>query len=133
MIKINIKSKNTTLTDPLKEYANQKLSDLDKFINKSENFSMDLELSRTTKHHHRGPEVFYAEANLQVSRNKVLRAESYNADLRSAIDEVKDVLEKELKGFKGKRKRKFEKGARILKAMTHLSSLLRPRIRRRGK
>lgn len=93
-MRIIIKTTNLDLTAPLKEYAEEKIGSLSRFLKSFEKegaVKAVVELGRTTKHHHKG-EVFRAEINLSLGINKVLRAEAESRDIRLAIDEVKKKL-----------------------------------------
>ena len=59
-----------------------------------------VEIGKPSKHHRSG-KVFYAEANLKMG-GKLLRATCQHEDLRNAIVEVKDELQRQIKKFKGK-------------------------------
>ena len=53
-----------------------------------------------TQHHRKG-DVFYAEVTLEIP-GKPMRATFTGPDIRLAIDEVKEKLEKELRRYKDK-------------------------------
>lgn len=100
-MKINTRAKYLDLTPPINQYLEQKIGSLARFI---KSFDKDgvaeiwLEISRTTKHHRRG-KVFRAEADLRLP-GKILRVESENCDIRVAIDQIKDKLQREIKKYK---------------------------------
>lgn len=123
-MRIEIKTKNIPLTDDIVEYAKKKLGDLDKFAqDEVKEFQADLELSKPSFHHRKGPEAFYAEMNLQLPGKKLLRSEAYANDLRAAIDEVKEEFERELKKYKGKKLNRIQKATRILRRLIHSSEI----------
>ena len=98
---INIK-KNLDLTPPLRVYIEEKLAPLAKFIKKFDETGeaeLWLELSRTTRHHGKGGEVFLAAADLRLPK-KILRAEEYADDIRKAIDQARDTLHMEIEKYK---------------------------------
>ena len=102
-MRILIKGTKLDLTEPLKVYIEEKLSGLAKFLKRWDDMGsvlLKIEVARTSKHHKKG-EVYYAEATLDIPHG-VLRAESYHSDARSAINEVKKTLEKEIKKYKEK-------------------------------
>lgn len=118
-MRIEIKTKNITLTPDIAEYVRKKLSALDKFNKgESQEFQADLELSKPSMHHRKG-QVFYAELNLQLPGKKLLRSEAYSGDLRSAVDEVKEEFERELKQYKERRREDAEKFGRESKSSIH--------------
>lgn len=100
-MKINIR-KNLDLTPSLSIYIDQKLAPLAKFIKKFDETGeaeLWLELSRTTRHHGKGGEVFLAVVDLRLP-GKILRAEEYAEDVRKAIDRAKDTLRLEIEKYK---------------------------------
>lgn len=107
---INIK-KNLDLTLALRIYVEKKLAPLAKFIKKFDETGeaeLWLELSRTTRHHGKGGEVFLAVADLRLPR-KILRAEEYADDIRKAIDQARGTLYVEIEKYKT-RLEKSERG-----------------------
>ena len=101
-MKINIKASNLDLTPALNEYLEEKIGSLSKFLKKYEmegEVLAQVEVARTTKHHHQG-DVFRAEVNLTLPK-KVLRGVAEKEDIRTAIDEVKSELQREIVKYKG--------------------------------
>ncbi len=99
-MKINIKA-NLDLTPSLGTYIERKLSPLAKLVKQFDETGeaeIWLELSRTTRHHHKG-EVFLAAADLRLP-HKILRAEENAEDVRRAIDQARDVLKLEIDKYK---------------------------------
>ena len=74
---------------------------LEKLIHKS-TATVLVEVGKPSKRHKSGP-IFYAEANLKID-GKLLRAEATHADLRTAIDKVRDELHIQIKKFKERKK-----------------------------
>ena len=100
-MKIDIKATNLDLTEVLKEYVEEKIGALAKFLKRWDPEGVVeawVEIGRTTKHHHKG-NVFRAEADLRVP-GKVLRAEDEDFDIRVAVDRVRDKLKREVKKYK---------------------------------
>lgn len=94
-MKINLKTKNFSLTSSIKNYLEQRLNSLGKFLPIDESIFADVDLSKTTKHHKKG-DIFRAEVNLKVP-GRLIRASAIEWDLRIAIDRVRDDLQKEIK------------------------------------
>ena len=110
-MKINIK-KNLDLTPALRDYMDEKLLPLAKFIKKYDatgEAELWLELSRTSQHHGKGEEVFLAVADLRLPK-KILRAEEYADDIRKAIDQARNALHMEIEKYKT-RIEKAERGS----------------------
>lgn len=112
-MKINLKTKNFSLTPSIKIYLEEKLNSLDKFLPSDESISADVELSKTTKHHQKG-DVFRAEINLSMP-GRLIRAAVEQWDLRVAIDKMRDGLQREIKSGKEKNISLYKKGARLFK------------------
>src|SRR3989344_5475298 len=99
-MKIDISTKNITLDEPLKVFIEDKIGGLDHLIGNSDGQAR-VEIGMPSKHHRSG-DVFSAEANLNLG-GKLLRATCSHEDLRSAIVDVKDELQVQIKKFKEKR------------------------------
>ena len=98
---INIKATQVDLTPALKEYVEEKIGSLAKFLKRWEKeapIEAWVEVARTSNHHHKG-EVFRAEGDIKVS-GQVFRATEEDADLRVAIDRVRDKLQAEIVKYK---------------------------------
>ena len=101
-MKIIISTKNISLDDALDVFVQQKIGGLGKFISDSDNLiEVRIEIGRPSKHHRSG-RIFYAEANLKMG-GKLLRATCQHEDLRNAIVDVKNELQKQISKFKEKR------------------------------
>ena len=122
---IIIKGTNLELHNDLKEYVNEKIGGLKKFI---ENENMDsssvvvrVELARTTRHHQHG-DIYKAEVNLQLPK-KMIRSADESDDIYKSIDKVKDELREMINSYKDEKITKTRRGARIIKKLSHLSPL----------
>ncbi len=101
-MKTTIKATGIDLTVPLKEYVEEKIGALEKFVKRWDvegGVEVWVEVGRTTRHHKKG-DVFRAEADLRLPK-KVLRAEDEDFDIRVAVDRVRDKLEREINKYKG--------------------------------
>lgn len=114
-MRINLKTKNFSLTPSIKNYLEEKLNSLNKFLPSNGNAYADIELSKTTKHHQKG-DIFRAEVNLSVPE-RLIRADAEEWDLRVAIDKVKDELQREIKSNKERNISLYKKGARLFKKL----------------
>lgn len=100
-MKINVKVSGFDLTPSLSVYIEDKLGSLSKLIKRFDEEGVAelwLDLSRTTRHHHKG-KVFRAEADLRLPK-KILRAQKEAGDIRAAIDMLKDMLHLEINKYK---------------------------------
>ncbi len=138
-MKINIKSTNLELTPAIKEYIDEKIGGLEKFIQGIKDEQDFLEEGRSpietwvevekTASHQKG-KIFRAECQIKIA-GKSLRSESIQEDLHLAIDEVKDELQRDIKRFKETRFSRYKKAARRFKKRISIHPLAR--IRRRKK
>ena len=116
-MKIIIKTTNLELTPAINEYIEEKIGSLDKFLNKKlekeSEIKIEVEIARTTKHHKSG-DVYYAEANIHLP-GKILRAEHSDWDIRVAVDKIKDILQQEIKKYKGTKLETLKKAAAKLR------------------
>lgn len=99
-MKIDIFAKQIELNGALEEFIQEKIGSLDKYVG-DENPSVRVEISRPSKHHRSG-DIFYAEANLKMG-GQLIRATAQHADLHTAITEVRDELQAQIKKLKDKK------------------------------
>ena len=89
------------LTAPLREYVEEKIGKLSKFLESLEKDGeayIRVEVARRSHHHIHG-EVYRAEGNLRFPGG-MLRAEHSAEDARIAIDKVRDKLQREIRKYK---------------------------------
>lgn len=94
-----IKGTQIELNETMQEIVEGKLKSLDRYEPRI--ISIEVEVGITTKHHQRGA-IYFAEANVKIP-GSLLRARHTATDLYSALDRVREVLQRELKSKKGKR------------------------------
>jgi putative sigma-54 modulation protein len=94
---ISIKATHLDLTPSIKEYVEEKVGHLGKFIVAQE---AKVELARDA-HHHSGL-VFRAEVNL-VLGGKLMRADAFAEDIYAAVDLVIPKLKEQIAKFKDKK------------------------------
>ena len=113
-MKIIIKTKNIKLNRALKDYIEEKLNSLEKFLKTFQKkiyynhffgkgkprIEAWVEIGKESLHHQKGP-VFRAEVQMRFP-GRSLRAEAVSKNLREAITEVKDELQREFKQYKEK-------------------------------
>ncbi len=122
-MKIIIKTTNIELTPTIDKYIDDKIGSIDKFLDGMDRNIIEarVEIGKTTKHHQKG-DVFRAEVNLGMP-GRLLRSVAHEADLRTAIDRVKEEIQGEVKKYRGKQKVRARKGARRAKNLMRLSPL----------
>jgi ribosomal subunit interface protein len=94
--------KTLDVTPALEVYIEKKLAPLGKFLKSFEQsgeLELWLEVSRTSVHHNKGEEVFMAAADLPLPK-KALHAESSAANIREAIDGLRQMLQIEIEKYK---------------------------------
>lgn len=126
-MKVVIKTKDIKLDRALEDFVERKINDLEKFASvfQGEEYFNGyygrgkprveawVEIGRTTLHHKKGP-YFYAECQMHLP-GRSLRATASLPDLRLAICEVKDELQRQLKQYKEKAIAKRKRGQRVFK------------------
>ena len=115
----NVKAFGIELTESIKNYALNKMVRIRKLLSDHNNFHAEIELAKTTAHHHKG-EVFRAEINMS-GVGELYRAEASADDLYAAIDLAKDELVQEIKGRRMRKESLFRKGSRIAKRLLRIS------------
>lgn len=104
-MKFHIKTTNLDLTPSLENYLKNKFSVFERLLKKIDKegaVEVWTEMSRVSRHHRKG-EVFRAETDIRLP-GKILRAEAIAPDIRSAIDELKDELKKQINKYRAKQK-----------------------------
>ena len=115
---INIKYTNLDSTPAIEKYIVDKISLLEKFIKRLDEKTASqaqVEIARSTKHHQKG-DVYHVECNLKLP-GKLLRAETENWDVRLGIDEVKDILDLEIKKYLEKFRPQDSRGQKQLREL----------------
>jgi len=147
-MKIIIKTKNIELTTALKNFVEERINSLEKIFksiynNKYYNHFFGkgkprveawVEVGKETLHHRKGP-FFWAECQLKFPKRSI-RSTARAKNLKLAISEVRDELQRELKEYKEKRLDVAKRGARTfkkeLKVSPHARFYRKGRIREEG-
>ncbi len=86
------------MTDSLREYLDAKIvrpvEKLLKRVDSGDAVMLDVEVARTTQHHHKG-EVYRASATVTF-RGKTIRASAEDSDIHAACDTLEDELKREI-------------------------------------
>ena len=113
-MKINIKTTNIDLTEALSDYVDQKMRQMEKFIQVDDDSVLcDVEIGTTTKHHQSG-KIFRAEINLCMA-GKDFRAVSEKEDLYVAINDAKEEIIEIIKTSKTKQRTRLRRGSEKIK------------------
>jgi len=106
---ISIKGTHVDMTPSLKEYVEEKIGNLDKFI-----FVEEAAVEIARDQHHQSGLVFRGEVNLFMG-GKVMRAEARAEDAYAAIDLLIPKLKEQIGKFKDKKTTLQRRGARSAK------------------
>jgi len=139
-MRIIIKTTNIKLTESLKRFIEEKIGGLEKFLEdilkkidifdgKKPRAECFVEIGKPSRHHRKG-DVFYAEAQIPLPGDGV-RSEAEREDLREAIYEVKDELQRLLKKYKRSQVARQKRTQRRVKKDIKLSK--RARFYRKGR
>jgi len=101
-MKIIVQATNFKLVEALSDFIDGKMGDLERSLGRADSESVEarVEVGKPSGHHKKG-DVFYAEVNLKMP-GRLLRATSESWDLRIAITEVKDELQRQIRKYKEK-------------------------------
>jgi len=130
-MRIIIKATNIKLTKSLRDFIEEKIGELEKFLEdilkkidifngKEPRAEVYVEIGKPSRHHRKG-EVFYAEAQIPLP-GKGVRSEACREDLMMAIVEVKDELQRLLKKYKRTQKAQQMRTQRRIKKDIKLST-----------
>ena len=100
-MRINIKATKIELTQEIKDYVQEKMDMLEKYLGDIQVLHCDVEVGMSVGGQNKG-KIYRAEANLEVLGN-LLRVEKTEKELFKAIDKVKDHLTRSIKRYKEKR------------------------------
>lgn len=122
-MRIIIKTTNIKLTAGIEDYVQEKIGSIDKFLDNMDRNVIEarVEIGKITRGQQKG-DIFRAEVNLSLP-GRLLRAEAEEMNLRTAIDRVKEEIQREVKKYRGKKEAKFKRGARRAKRLIRLSPL----------
>jgi putative sigma-54 modulation protein len=109
---INIKATGIELTPAIEDYAQKKVSALDKYLKNPESHIARVEIGRTTRHHKEGA-IFRAE--IHISGGIDIYAAREAEDLYAAIDMMEAEAARELQSTKGKRFKLLRRGQKAFK------------------
>ncbi len=104
---INIVAKSMELTPAIKQYAEEKMLSLEKYMDSIRH--IDIEVGMASGSHHKG-DIFECKANVQIGGETIM-VEREAEDLYKAIDKVKDHLREEISQWKKKMEERGHEGA----------------------
>lgn len=125
---VDIKTKNISLNQSLRNFCERVIGELEKYGNIFELESANgmrttvggwMEIGKTTRHHRKGP-YFRAECQIFLP-GKTLRAEAEARYLREAVTQVKDEMQRQMKQYKNKTFAQQKRGKREIKKNLNLA------------
>ena len=137
-MKVVVQGVNVSITPSLRQYVDGKLiRTVEKLLSRHPSYeatTLGLELVRETRHHKKG-NVWRATANLRLPGKRFSQRASAE-DIHAAVDELEDILKRELTKYKERSRSREFRGARQAKKDLHLSRSARlyrnGRIRNEG-
>lgn len=103
-MQLTIKGRNMEITDRLRTYVDKKIGKLGRFLPDTAEARVDLAEEASQKSSQRQ----VAQVTVR-SNGTLLRAEERSNDIFAAIDAVTEKLHRQIKRYKGKRRRKLER------------------------
>ncbi|MFA5185612.1 MAG: ribosome-associated translation inhibitor RaiA [Patescibacteria group bacterium] len=100
---INIRAVGMELTPAIREYVEEKMTSVEKFIDGI--LIMDVDIGLDTQHHNKG-EIYSCSVTVQLPGD-VIKVEKTEKNLYKAIDKVKDHLRESV--IKAKEKKRDER------------------------
>jgi putative sigma-54 modulation protein len=99
-VRLQVKGRNVTVSDSLKDYALEKLAKLEKHLNETARLELELQVEKN-------PSIAdnqVAEATIWT-KGPVLRARESSHDMRASIDLLVEKLERQARRYRDKRRR----------------------------
>ncbi len=103
-MQIKIKASKIELSPNIRDYIQEKMDMLEKYLGSVKATNCDVEIERALTGQNKG-KVFRAELNLSVP-GELLRVEKTEKDIYKAIDKVKDHMTRSIRRYKEKRRDK---------------------------
>ncbi len=116
-MQLQIKARNTEVSEAIRRYAEEKLAKLDRHLNDSPRIELELAVERNPSI----AESQIAEATVWT-QGPVLRARESATDMRASIDQLVDKLTRQVKRYSDKRKRRQRPGLGAAEAALALSA-----------
>lgn len=137
-MKLVVKGMNLSITPSLRRYVDGKLvRSVEKLLGRSPAYGslvLELEFVKSTEHHRKG-NVWEAIANLQLPGHQLWQKASAE-EMHAAIDDLEEILKREIKKYKERSRSREFRGARQAKKDLHLDRSARlyrkGRIREEG-
>jgi putative sigma-54 modulation protein len=105
---VTVRTHHLEITDALKEYAQEKIGKLTKYMDSIQDFSVELDVIDASDEDHRQ----HAHGIVWCA-GKIFRGEASSPDMYASIDQLYDKLEVQLRRYKDKQKDKSKRGESI--------------------
>lgn len=131
-MKTILKTKNTSLTNAMRLYIEEKISNhAEKVAGKqyASDMMLAIEVGRSTQHHRKGV-VWEAKATIQWSK-ELLRAKTVGESFQEVVDFLREELVREIKKSKEKEGAEQRRGARRAKKNATIAKVARFHKKRR--
>ncbi|MEX2464325.1 MAG: ribosome-associated translation inhibitor RaiA [Gaiellaceae bacterium] len=122
-MRLQVKGRNVTVSDSLKDYAIEKLAKLEKHLNDAARLELELQVEKNPSI----AENQVAEATIWT-KGPVLRARESSQDMRASIDLLVEKLERQARRYRDKRKRGPSRVMRQLDSRPVIADSEEPRI-----
>jgi putative sigma-54 modulation protein len=106
---INIHARAIELTPAIKDYVEEKMRSLAKYLDSIEH--IDVEVGRAEGRHHKEDKAFGCHATVKIG-GEVIKIEREAEELHKAIDKVKDHLRVEISDWKKRQQERSKTGNR---------------------
>ncbi len=110
-MQIKIKASKIDLSPSIKDYIQEKMDMLEKYLGSVTATHCEVEIARELTGQHKG-KVFRAELNLTLP-GELLRVEKTEKDIYKAIDKVKDHMTRSIRRYKQKLQDKRRQSVKI--------------------
>lgn len=104
---INIHARAIELTPAIKDYVEEKMQSLTKYLDSIEH--IDVEVGRAEGHHHKEDKAFECNATVKIG-GEVIKIEREAEELYKAIDKVRDHLRVEISDWKKRQQERSKAG-----------------------
>lgn len=92
MLTITVRGKNLEITESLRRLVEEKLGRMDRFYDGLTEANVELTAEKTKSVNSRN----HVDVSLLASGNLILRAEAHGVDMRTAVDNITDIVQKQL-------------------------------------
>jgi putative sigma-54 modulation protein len=122
-VRLQVKGRNVTVSDSLKDYALEKLAKLEKHLNDAARLELELQVEKNPSI----AENQVAEATVWT-KGPVLRARESSKDMRASIDLLVEKLERQASRYRDKRRRGPGRGQAQVDSRPVIADSEEPRI-----